>query len=136
MMRNCSKMMRNCVEQVVGSLLLRLQLYLSSCGGLILDGKAVNMIFNVDHNIFWEGQTYKGVTLGGTEKEIGDRHPKIGQGVLIGASVTILGNIKVGEGEMVGADSLVLKDVPPHRISCLTDNGSILEINEESSLFG
>ncbi|PHT32586.1 putative serine acetyltransferase 1 [Capsicum baccatum] len=63
----------------------------------------------------------QGVTLGGTEKEIGGRNPKIGQGALIGASVTILGNIKVGEGAMVGAmvgaDSLVMKDVPPHSIS-------------------
>ncbi|KAF3643775.1 Serine acetyltransferase 2 [Capsicum annuum] len=55
-----------------------------------------------------------GVTLGGTGKETRDRHPKIGQGALIRASVTILGNIKVGEGAMVGADSLVMKDVPPH----------------------
>ncbi|KAF3634891.1 Serine acetyltransferase 2 [Capsicum annuum] len=56
----------------------------------------------------------QGVTLGGTGKETGDRHPQIGQGALIGASVTILGNIKVGEGAMVGAGSLVMKDVPPH----------------------
>ncbi|KAK4368199.1 hypothetical protein RND71_011991 [Anisodus tanguticus] len=55
-----------------------------------------------------------GVTLGGTGKEIGDRHPNIGQGALIGASATILGNIKIGEGAMVGAGSLVMKDVPPH----------------------
>ncbi|KAF3656735.1 hypothetical protein FXO37_15321 [Capsicum annuum] len=55
-----------------------------------------------------------GVTLVGTEKETSDRHPKIGQGALIGASVTILGNIKVGEGAMIGADSLVMKDVPLH----------------------
>ncbi|CAI9110513.1 OLC1v1010559C1 [Oldenlandia corymbosa var. corymbosa] len=56
----------------------------------------------------------QGVTLGGTGKGTGDRHPKIGQGALIGASATILGNIKVGEGAMVAAGSLVLKDVPPH----------------------
>lgn len=56
----------------------------------------------------------QGVTLGGTGKEIGDRHPKVGQGALIGASATILGNIKIGEGAMVAACSLVLKDVPPH----------------------
>ncbi|KAF3637874.1 Serine acetyltransferase 2 [Capsicum annuum] len=58
------------------------------------------------------GLLVKGVTLVGTGKETGDRHPKIGQGALIGASVTILGNIKVREGSMVGADSLVMKDVP------------------------
>jgi serine O-acetyltransferase len=55
------------------------------------------------------------VTLGGTGKVAGDRHPKIGEGVLIGAGATILGNIKVGDGAMVAAGSLVLKDVPPHR---------------------
>lgn len=55
-----------------------------------------------------------GVTLGGTGKESGDRHPKIRRGVLIGANATILGNIEVGEGAKVGAGSVVMKDVPPH----------------------
>ncbi|CAN6680574.1 unnamed protein product [Malus baccata var. baccata] len=55
-----------------------------------------------------------GVTLGGTGKGIGDRHPKVGDGALIGASVTVLGNIKIGRGAMIAAGSLVLKDVPPH----------------------
>ncbi|KAJ4824716.1 serine/threonine-protein kinase HAL4/sat4 [Turnera subulata] len=55
-----------------------------------------------------------GVTLGGTGKEIGDRHPKVGDGALIGACVTILGNIRIGEGAMIAAGSLVLKDAPPH----------------------
>lgn len=62
-----------------------------------------------------ESAIMQGVTLGGTGKEIGDRHPKIGQGALIGASATILGNITIGEGAMIAAGSLVLKDVPPHR---------------------
>ncbi|XAR49953.1 Serine O-acetyltransferase [Bertholletia excelsa] len=53
------------------------------------------------------------VTLGGTGKVVGDRHPKIGDGVLIGAGATILGNVKIGEGAKVGAGSLVLIDVPP-----------------------
>lgn len=55
-----------------------------------------------------------GVTLGGTGKETGDRHPNIGDGALLGACVTILGNIKIGAGAMVAAGSLVLKDVPSH----------------------
>ncbi|KAJ0966745.1 hypothetical protein J5N97_023662 [Dioscorea zingiberensis] len=59
----------------------------------------------------------QGVTLGGTGKEIGDRHPKIGPGALIGAGATILGNITVGEGAMIAAGSLVLKNVPPHSMS-------------------
>jgi serine O-acetyltransferase len=54
------------------------------------------------------------VTLGGTGKEDGDRHPKIGDGVLISAGAKILGNIRVGEGAKVGAGSVVLEDVPPH----------------------
>lgn len=55
-----------------------------------------------------------GVTLGGTGKEQGDRHPKIRKGVLIGANASIIGNIEVGEGAKVGAGSVVMKDVPPH----------------------
>ncbi|XP_054798898.1 serine acetyltransferase 1, chloroplastic-like [Prosopis cineraria] len=52
------------------------------------------------------------VTLGGTGKASGDRHPKIGDGVLIGAGTSILGNIKIGDGAKIGAGSVVLKDVP------------------------
>ncbi|XP_027332013.1 serine acetyltransferase 1, chloroplastic-like [Abrus precatorius] len=52
------------------------------------------------------------VTLGGTGKVSGDRHPKIGDGVLIGAGTCILGNIKIGEGAKIGAGSVVIKDVP------------------------
>ncbi len=54
------------------------------------------------------------VTLGGTGKEHGDRHPKIRSGVMIGAGATILGNIEVGAMSKVAAGSVVLKPVPPH----------------------
>ena len=54
------------------------------------------------------------VTLGGTGKDEGDRHPKVGDGVLISAGAKILGNITIGEGAKIGAGSVVLKDVPPH----------------------
>ncbi|WP_085338057.1 serine O-acetyltransferase [Aquidulcibacter paucihalophilus] len=53
------------------------------------------------------------VTLGGTGKEGGDRHPKIGAGVLIGAGAKILGNIKVGEGARIASGSVVLHEVAP-----------------------
>lgn len=53
------------------------------------------------------------VTLGGTGKEEQDRHPKIGDGVLIGAGAKILGNIKVGHCSRVAAGSVVLQEVPP-----------------------
>ena len=53
------------------------------------------------------------VTLGGTGKESGDRHPKIRRGVLLAAGCKVIGNIEVGEGAKVGAGSVVLTDVPP-----------------------
>ena len=56
----------------------------------------------------------QGVTLGGTGKEGGDRHPKIREGVMIGAGAKVLGNIDIGIGAKVGAGSVVLESVPPH----------------------
>ncbi len=56
---------------------------------------------------------YQGVTLGGTGKEQGKRHPTLGDNVVIGAGAKILGNIIVGENCRVGAGSVVLRDVPP-----------------------
>ena len=53
------------------------------------------------------------VTLGGTGKADQDRHPKIGDGVLIGAGATVLGNIRIGDCSRIGAGSVVLKEVPP-----------------------
>jgi serine O-acetyltransferase len=53
------------------------------------------------------------VTLGGTGKEDGDRHPKIGDGVLIGAGAAVLGNIHVGNCSRIAAGSVVLQEVPP-----------------------
>ena len=56
------------------------------------------------------------VTLGGTGKASGDRHPKIRNGVLLGPGAKILGNIEIGEGAMVAASSVVLKPVAAHAI--------------------
>jgi serine O-acetyltransferase len=72
----------------------------------------------------------QGVTLGGTGKDTGDRHPKIGQGVLIGAHACVLGNIAVGEGAMIAAGSLVLKSVAPHTMvagSPAKEVGAVIE---------
>ena len=55
----------------------------------------------------------EGVTLGGTGKEAGDRHPKIGNGVIIQGWAAVLGNIPVGDGAIVEAKSIVTKAVPP-----------------------
>ena len=54
------------------------------------------------------------VTLGGTGKESGDRHPKIRRGALVSVGAKVLGNIEVGENAKIAAGSVVLKNVPPH----------------------
>jgi len=56
---------------------------------------------------------YQGVTLGGTGKEKGKRHPTIGNDVVIGAGAIILGNITIGDGARIGAGAVVTKSVPP-----------------------
>jgi serine O-acetyltransferase len=55
---------------------------------------------------------YQGVTLGGTGKEQGKRHPTIGNGVVIGAGSRVLGNIEIGNNSRIGAGSVVLRSVP------------------------
>ena len=55
---------------------------------------------------------YHGVTLGGTGKEKGKRHPTIGDNVFIGSGAKLLGNIKIGNNVKIGANAVVLKDVP------------------------
>lgn len=76
------------------------------------------------------------VTLGGTGKESGDRHPKIRQGVLLGPGAKILGNIEIGEGSMVAASSVVLKSVAAHSIvaGVPADIVGSTNVNEPSKL--
>ena len=57
---------------------------------------------------------YQGVTLGGTGKDVGKRHPTIGDRVTIGAGAKVLGPFTVGEGSKIGASAVVLKEVPPN----------------------
>ncbi len=57
---------------------------------------------------------FQGVTLGGTGKEKGKRHPTLGNNVVIGAGAKVLGNITVGADSMVGANAVVIRDVPEH----------------------
>jgi serine O-acetyltransferase len=57
---------------------------------------------------------YQGVTLGGTGKDTGKRHPTIGNGVVIGTGAKILGNIRIGDHAKVGAGSVVVRPVPDH----------------------
>ena len=57
---------------------------------------------------------FQGVTLGGTGKERGKRHPTIGNNVVIGAGAKVLGNITIGNDSMIGANAVVVRDVPDH----------------------
>jgi serine O-acetyltransferase len=79
--------------------------FLDHATGLVVGGTAV-----IEDDV----SILQGVTLGGTGKQSGDRHPKVRHGVLIGAGAKILGNIEIGESSKVAAGSVVLKSVPPH----------------------
>ncbi|HBR14902.1 MAG TPA: serine O-acetyltransferase [Candidatus Omnitrophica bacterium] len=57
---------------------------------------------------------FQGVTLGGTGKETGKRHPTLGDNVVVGAGAKVLGNIHIGANSYIGANAVVLKDVPPN----------------------
>lgn len=81
--------------------------------GIFLDhatGVVIGMTAKIGDNV----SILQGVTLGGTGKESGDRHPKIGNGVLIGAGAKVLGNIEIGHCSRVASGSVVLKAVPPN----------------------
>lgn len=81
--------------------------------GILVDhatGIVIGETCVLDNNI----SIMQGVTLGGTGKECGDRHPKVKQGVLIGTGAIVIGNVTIGEGAKIGAGSVVLSDVEPH----------------------
>ena len=87
-------------------------------------GAKIGNKFFIDHGcgvvigetaIIGDGVTiFQGVTLGGTGKEKGKRHPNIGNNAIIGANAIILGNITIGDNARIGAASVVLKSVPPN----------------------
>ncbi|MDX5594622.1 serine O-acetyltransferase [Pseudovibrio sp. SPO723] len=79
-------------------------IFLDHGTGIVIGGTAV-----VDDDV----SILQGVTLGGTGKEKGDRHPKIRQGVLLGAGAKVLGNIEIGHCSRVASGSVVLKQVEP-----------------------
>lgn len=72
------------------------------------------------------------VTLGGTGKETGDRHPIVRSGVLLGAGAKILGRVEIGTGAKVGAGSVVLADVPPHTTVAGVPAVIVGEVGEEN----
>ncbi len=57
---------------------------------------------------------FQGVTLGGTGKERGKRHPTLERNVVVGAGAKVLGSITIGENSIIGANAVVVRDVPPH----------------------
>jgi serine O-acetyltransferase len=73
---------------------------------------------------------YQGVTLGGTGKDTGKRHPTIGDNVVIGAGAKVLGPFTVGESAKIGAGSVVLKEVPP-KATVVGIPGRIVKIDDE-----
>lgn len=80
-------------------------------GGILLDhatGVVIGETAVVGHDV----SILHAVTLGGTGKASGDRHPKVGDGVLIGAGASVLGNVRIGDGAKIGAGAVVLRDVP------------------------
>ena len=79
--------------------------------GLFVD-HATGLVVGATARVGDDCSILHGVTLGGTGKESGDRHPKVGNGVLIGAGAIILGNIEVGDCARVAAGAMVLKAVP------------------------
>ena len=80
-------------------------IFLDHATGLVVGQTAV-----IEDNV----SILQGVTLGGTGKQTGDRHPKIRHGVLIGAGAKVLGNIEVGMSSKIAAGSVVLNPVPAH----------------------
>ena len=81
--------------------------------GLLVD-HATNIVIGETATVGNNVSFLHGVTLGGTGNEIGDRHPKIGNGVMLGAHAQLLGNIHIGDGAKIGAGAVVLCDVPAH----------------------
>lgn len=74
------------------------------------DGVVIGETTVIGNNVL----IYQQVTLGGTGKESGKRHPTLGNKVIVGAGAKVLGNITIGDNVRIGAGSVVIEDVPPH----------------------
>ena len=97
-------------------------------GGFFIDhgsGVVVGETTEIGENV----TLFQGVTLGGTGKERGKRHPTLGDNVMVGAGAKILGGITLGEGVKIGANSVVLKSVPPYS-TVVGVPGRILQIHD------
>lgn len=81
-------------------------------GGFFIDhgmGVVIGETCEIGDNV----TIYQGVTLGGTGKDVGKRHPTIGDDVMVGTGASVLGPFTVGEGAKIGAGAIVLEEVPP-----------------------
>lgn len=94
----------------------------------------------MDHDV----TILQGVTLGGTGKERGNRHPKVARGAVLQQSCSVLGNIKVGEGAIITAKSIVTKNVPalarvsgiPGKVKSFVNGSASGEESKSSSING
>ena len=98
-------------------------------GGVFID-HGVGVVIGETTIIGTNVLIYQGVTLGGTGKETGKRHPTIEDNVMISSGAKILGNITVGHDSKIGAQSVVIRDVPPHT-TVVGVPGRIVRLNDE-----
>ncbi len=97
--------------------------------GLLIDhgmGVVIGETAEIDDNV----TIYQGVTLGGTGKDTGKRHPTIGNNVLIGAGAKVLGPFTVGDNSKIAANSVVLSEVPPN-CTCVGSPARIVKRDNE-----
>ena len=100
--------------------------------GLVLD-HGMGVVIGETAEIGDDVLLYHGVTLGGTGKDKGKRHPTLGNNVVIGAGAKVLGPIYIGSNSKVGANSVVLKDVPEGATAVGIPAKNIIKIKEEKS---
>ena len=100
--------------------------------GLVID-PGMGVVIGETAEIGDDVLLYHGVTLGGTGKDKGKRHPTLGNNVVIGAGAKVLGPIYIGSNSKVGANSVVLKDVPEGATAVGIPAKNIIKIKEEKS---
>lgn len=98
--------------------------------GLVIDhgmGVVIGETAEIGENVL----LYHGVTLGGTGKDKGKRHPTLGDNVIIGAGAKVLGPIYIGSNSKIGANSVVLKDVPEGATAVGIPTKNIIRVQED-----
>lgn len=70
------------------------------------------LLFQGNLQLYMSHNSILGVTLGGTGKELGKRHPSLGSNVVVGSGAKVLGNIRISDGAKIGAGSVVVKGIP------------------------